>query len=83
MSSSPSPHSANKAAILLLRIAFVLNGTLSCMFVIVQLGASLPHGRSLLLAAALLGGAAILFGLSKLFREVSTPLQHPKRPLRG
>lgn len=80
----PAPTSANSAALLLLRIAFVLTATLGTLFIITQAGQALPYGRPLLLAVALLGGAALVRLFARLFRIVAAPLPAaplPKRPL--
>lgn len=76
----PAPTSANNAALLLLRIAFVLTATLGTMFIITQAAHALPHGRSLLLATALLGGTALAVLFVRLFRVVAAP-PVPNRPL--
>lgn len=72
MSNSPAT-AANKAALILLRLAFSLTGTLGGMFFLVHFGSSLPFARTALYGVAVLGGALILAGLANLFRELAEP----------
>jgi hypothetical protein len=81
MSKHPALLSANKAALILLRLGFILIGTLGCMFLLAQFGPSLPFGKALLFATALTGGALMLAGLIALFRELTTFGYGPQKSL--
>lgn len=80
MSNRPT-NSASNTAILMLKIAITLTGTLGTMFLLTRLEGRLPHGEALLVATALLGGAVLLHSLRHLFRELAAP-PTPRKPQR-
>lgn len=71
--------SANAAALSLLRIALTLIATVASMFLLVQLGPSLPYGKTLLILSGLGGGALLLAGFLRLARDLAQPLQAKSR----
>jgi hypothetical protein len=64
---------ANTTALILLRIGTALAAVLAALFVLMHIGSRLPLGDAAIYAVILGGGAVIVSGLRRLFRDLDTP----------